>query len=167
MIKPRLLHTHLTAALPRLAQNPELLKMFVVGGNVHATATAALSWEYGYTLQLQFLDWKDHADTVIAPLLVWIKHHQYELLANPDKKGIRFNVEYLNTDCMDLVIDLDLSERVLARAHAEVAGALQLHHLDDTPPLYMPVPERWSIYIKGDKVAEWDYEASPPPVTGS
>lgn len=159
MIKPSNLRAHLTAALPELARDPERLLMFVVQGNVQAAATKALSWQYGYTLRLVFLDWTQHADAVMAPLLAWLKVHQYELLANPDRKGIRFEVEYLNTQSMDMVIDLDLTERVLARPRDGVPGALDLHHLDDTPPLHMPKDEVWTVFIQGEQVAQWHYKA--------
>lgn len=134
MIKPGNLRAHLTAALPELARDPERLLVFVVQGNVQATATRALSWQYGYTLRLVFLDWTLHADAVMAPLLAWVKVHQYDLVANPDRKGVRFEVEYLNTAAMDMVIELDLTERVLARPREGEPGALELHHLDDEIP---------------------------------
>lgn len=137
MIKPGSLRAHLTAALPELARDPERLLMFVTQGTVQATATKALSWQYSYTLRMVFLDWTQHADAVMAPLLAWLKVHQYELLANPDRKGIRFEVEYLNTQAMDMVIDLDLAERVLARPRDGVPGALDLHHLDDATPSHL------------------------------
>lgn len=159
MIKPGSLRAHLTTALPELARDPERLMMFVTQGGVQATGTAALSWQYSYTLRLVFLDWTLHADAVMAPLLAWLKIHQYDLLANPDRKGIRFEVEYLSTQAMDMVIDLDLTECVLARPRDGVPGGLDLHHLDDTPPLHMQKDELWSVFIRGEQVAQWHYSA--------
>lgn len=164
MRKPVELRRHLEAALPRVRREPDKLKMFVDGGQLHTTGTDKLAWMYGYTLQLQFLDWTDHADVVVAPLLIWLRQHQFDVVDNPDKKGIRFNAEYLDAKCMDLIIDVDLTERVLGKPHATKPGALELHHLTDTPPLHMPMQEHWELYIEGEKVAEWDYEPTDPTI---
>lgn len=132
MLKPIKLREHLTAALPRIAQNPELLKIFVLNGSVRCTATGTLSWEYSYTMQLQLLDWVEHPDAAIYPLLQWLQQHQNELLANPDRKGIRFDAEYLNASSMDLIIHLDLTERVLARPRPDAEGTVTLTHVNDS-----------------------------------
>lgn len=161
MRKPVDLRAHLAAALPDLQRDPERLVMLVSRGSVRCTATASLSWEYSYTLRLLFLDWVLHADSIMAPLLAWVKHHQNELLASPEKNGIRFEAEHLNTSAMDLVIDLDLTERVLCRPRKGVEGALDLHHIDDAPPLYLPMQERWKVFLKGEQVAEWNIPANP------
>lgn len=162
MRKPVDLRNHLSAALPDLQREPERLVMLVTKGSVNSTATAALSWEYAYTLRLLFLDWVLHADSIMAPLLAWVKHHQNELLANPSKNGIRFEAEHLNTSAMDLVIDLDLTERVLCRPREGVEGGLDLHHLNDTPPLHLPKNEHWRVFLQGVEVAQWDLPANPP-----
>ena len=36
-------------------------------------------------------------------------------------------------------------------------SAAYMEHCIDTPPLHMPMRERWEIYIREEKVAEWDY----------
>lgn len=163
MRKPIDLRQHLTAALPDLRRDPERLVMTVTGGQIQATAVPKLAWQYAYTLRMIFLDWTLHSDVIMAPLLVWVHQHQNELLANPDKKGIRFDAEYLNTESMDLVVYLDLTERVIAKELAEPLGAMELVHLDDTPPMFMPKREHWTIFIKDEKVAEWDYNMMQPP----
>lgn len=164
MLKPIKLREHLMAALPRIAHNPELLKIFVLNGSVRCTATGTLSWEYSYTMQLQLLDWVDHPDSVMAPLLTWLQVHQHDLLANPDRKGIRFDAEYLNAASMDLIIHLDLTERVIARARQDVPGGITLTHVSDTPPSYLPMQEHWELFVKGEKVAEWNFPPSHPGV---
>lgn len=162
MRKPPELRKYLESALPKAKVNPQNFKMFVAGGQLHTTGTDKLAWMYSYTLQLQFLDWKDHPDVVVAPLLIWLRQHQFDVVDNKDKKGVRFNAEYLDAKCMDLIIDVDLTERVIGRPHATQPGALELHHLDDSPPLHIPTQERWELYIEGDKVAEWDYQPNDP-----
>ncbi|WP_054074136.1 MULTISPECIES: phage tail protein [Comamonas] len=163
MRKPIDLRQHLTAALPDLQRDPERLVMTVTGGQIQATAVPKLAWQYAYTLRMIFLDWTPHSDVIMAPLLVWVHQHQNELLANPDKKGIRFEAEYLNTESMDLVVYLDLTERVIAKELAETSGAMELVHFDDTPPMFMPKPEHWKIFIQGEEVAQWSYPQNKPP----
>lgn len=162
MLKPVELRNYLERSLPMVRRDPDRLRMFVAGGHLQTTGTNKLAWMYAYTLQLQFLDWKYHADVVMAPLLIWLRQHQFDVVDNVEKKGVRFNAEYLNAQCMDLVIDVDLTERVIGKPHATTPHALELHHLDDSPPLHMPTQERWELFIKGEKVAEWNFEPNDP-----
>lgn len=174
MLKPAKLRDHLTRALPELARDPEKLVMFVTAGSIQSTLTAALSYEYGYTLRLLFLDYAGHADAVLAPLLIWLREHQSELLDNPEKraKAIRFEAEFLSTTTMDLVLELDLSERVLARVRPGQPGALNLVHVDEpahisrhTPagrlPDGEPGREHWSFWLHDTLLAEWDHDPRP------
>lgn len=158
MLKPKLLREHLVRALPDLKKDPHKLVVAVSKGQGVGTATKAVSWMYEYKLRLIFLDWTQHMDAIMAPLIVWISEHQNELLANPDKRGIRFEVDYLDATAMDIVIELDLTERALVRPSEKKQGALDIHHLTDTPPMFMPLRERWELYIQEDKVAEWEHE---------
>lgn len=162
MIKPTELRKYLEKALPKVKRDPDKLKIFVDGGRVHSTGTNKIAWMYGYTLQLQFLDWTDHADVVVAPLLIWLRQHQFDVVDNQAKQGIRFNAEYLNAKSMDLIIDIDLTERVIGKPHPNKQGALLLEHLQDSPPLDIAWQERWELYIKEDKVAEWGYQPTYP-----
>lgn len=157
MRKPLELRQHLEAALPALRHAPDKLKLFVEAGRILTSGTDKLAWMYAYTVQLQFLDWGEHPDTVIAPLLIWLRQHQFDVVDNKDKKGIRFNAEFLDAQNMDLIVDIDLTERVIGQPHPTQPGAVQLEHCIDTPPLHMPMRERWEIYIQEEKVAEWDY----------
>ncbi|MBS0501110.1 MAG: phage tail protein [Proteobacteria bacterium] len=175
MLKPASLREHLTAALPQLRRDPEKLVVFITGGGLHSTLTQSLSFEYRYTLRLLLLDYAGHADAVMAPLLIWLRTHQSDLLDNPEKraKSVRFEAEHLSTTTMDLVIEIDLSEDVLARPReGGPPGALNLIHKDEPPPQpwapWAPWPsgqpdprdklEHWEFWIHGDKVAEWDYD---------
>lgn len=162
MRKPLELRRHLETAIPGLQQDPQQLSMFIARGSIKATATKALSWQYSYRLRLCFQDWAQHADVVMAPLIAWLKFHQNELLANPDRDGIQFQAEYLDSGAMDLVIDLDLTESVIARPREGVPQGLDLIHRTDFPALYVGKPERWTVFIEGQQVAQWDYVADTP-----
>lgn len=169
MYKPNSLREHLTAALPDLQSDPHRLIVLIAGGKVRSTASGSLSWRYDYTLRLLITDWTNHADAVFAPLLVWLQEHQWDLLSNNDKNGIRFEAEYLSQHSMDLLIELDLHETVLVRERKEmtgtrnVPGAMELHHKKDAPgPMDMPMRERWSFWLKDQLLAQWDYDPRRP-----
>ena len=161
MLKPASLRAALTAALPDLARDPERLVMVIKAGNVINTGTPALSWEYRYTLSIIVLDWAGHADAIIAPLLMWAKRHQSEIFDNPERRerALRFNVDFLSTTTVDLALEIDLTEAVLARPRAGTPGALNLIHKPEPPgPLAILQAEHWEFYIRDEKVAEWDYD---------
>ena len=174
MLKPASLRDHLTNALPDLARDPEKLMMLVAEGSIQSTLTESLCYEYSYTLRLILLDFATHADAVMAPLLIWLRTHQSDLLDNPEKrsKAIRFSAEFLSTTTMDLVIELDLTERVLARPRPEQTGALNLVHVAEpahislhTPagqlPEGVPRREHWSFWLKDKLLAEWGHDPRP------
>lgn len=172
MLKPNSLRAHLTAAVPGLARDPDNLVMLVDNGCIIATGTAALSWQYRYTLSVLVLDWAGHADALIAPLLAWARRHQPDLFDNPTKReqAISFQVEMLSTSTADIHLSIDLTEDVLARQRpGEPPGALNLIHKDEPPPQpWAPWQtgqpgqadkrEHWEFWIHGAKVAEWDYD---------
>ena len=107
MRKPLELRQHLEAALPALRHAPDKLKLFVEAGRILTSGTDKLAWMYAYTVQLQFLDWGEHPDTVIAPLLIWLRQHQFDVVDNKDKKGIRFNAEFLDALNMAMALSQD------------------------------------------------------------
>ena len=161
MDKPSSLRDTLTKALPAVKKDPQKLAIFVTGGRVIHTGTDSLSFEYAYTLRALLLDYTGHADAVMAPLVWWMKQNQPEVFDNPERRAraIRFEVEYLNTKAMDLQIDLDLTESVLSRPRVDgPPGALNLIHKKEPPPqLAILQAEHWEVYLRDEKLAEWDY----------
>lgn len=159
MIKPPSLRDHLTAALPQLRRKPEDLMMFIKDGHIAATGTKALAWQWHYTVRLIFCDYGGHPDAVMGPVLVWLRAHQSELLHNPDtqKRAIRFDAEYLSSKTMDLVLELDLTEAVVARPKQDgPAGAFELHHRTQPPgPHDMPTDAVTALYLNGQQLAAW------------
>lgn len=171
MLKLPELRQHLTAAVPELARDPERLIVMASGGRIISTATPALSFEYAYTAQIFVLDFSTHADAIIVPLLAWAKRHQHELFANPERQrqGIRFNAEYLNTSSIDLAIEIDLTERVLVRERADgPPGALLAEHVPEPLPIgWIDRPEHWSLWLRDQLLAEWDFDPRHPPPAGT
>lgn len=166
MLKPASLREHLTAALPQLRRDPENLVVFITGGGLHSTLTQSLSFEYRYTLRLLLLDYAGHADAVMAPLLIWLRTHQPDLLDNPEKraKSLRFEAEHLSTTTMDLVLEIDLTERVLARPREGTPGGLNLVHISETKGDGGSTREHWSFWLQDEMLAEWDYDPRPPAI---
>lgn len=161
MLKPGSLRAHLTAALPELARDPERLVVLARAGRIITTGTAALSFEYAYTLQMIVLDYAGHADAVMVPLLAWLKRHQPELMDNPDTrdKAIRFEVEYLTPQTIDLSIEVDITERVLVRPRDRAPGGLNVIHVPEPPhPGNIEQHEHWTLWLKDELLAEWDHD---------
>lgn len=169
MLKPADLRQHLTAAVPQLARDPEKLVILAKGGRIASTGTAALAFEYAYTLQVIVLDYTGHADALIAPILIWLRRNQGELFDNPATTGraLRFDVEYLNDAAIDIAIEMDLTERVLARPRDGAGpGALNLIHPPEPANVgWIEQAERWRLYFRDDPdpIAEWTFD--PRPVT--
>ena len=161
MEKPSSLRETLTKALPAVQKDPQKLAIFITGGRIIHTGTDSLSFEYAYTLRALLLDYAGHADAVMAPLVEWMKRNQPEVFDDPAKRAraIRFEAEYLNAKAIDLQIDLELTERVIARPRANgPAGALDLiHPKEPQPPLAILQAEHWEVYLRDELLAEWEY----------
>ena len=161
MLKPGSLRAHITAAVPELARDPERLVVLARAGRVITTGTAALSFEFAYPLQVIVLDYAGHADAVLVPLLAWLKRQQPELMDNPDTrdKAIRFEVEYLTPQTIDLSIEVDLTERVLVRPREGTPGGLNVIHVPEPPhPGNIEQHEHWTLWLKDELLAEWDHD---------
>lgn len=128
MNKPESLRTHLLAAIAELKHNPERLIIYIDNGKVRCTAAVSLSFEYVYDLQIILTDYAGHPDAVMLPLLGWLRVNQSELLANLTKsaEGIKFEVDVLANDKVDMAITLPLTERVVVRRQEN--GTYDLSH---------------------------------------
>lgn len=117
MRKPAELRAAITAAVPDLKRNPEKLHLFVEEGRVVATGARTISFEYQYTLSLLVTDFAASADTITVPVLAWLRENQSDLFHNPDRRsdGFKFETDLLNHDCVDLLMRLPLSERVIVK----------------------------------------------------
>ena len=161
MYKPASLRAFLTAANPELAQDPDRLVVFIDAGNLRATYEPALSFEYAYVLNLVFTDYAGHPDAIMVPLLIWLRTHQSELLANFDNHGkVEFEADVLANDKVDLSIKIPLTERVGVKPRA--GGGYNAEHYPE-PTVEEPYfAERWQLFVNGELIASWD----PPPPPG-
>lgn len=101
--------------IPYLKDNPEKLYLFVDDGSIIATYEPSLSYEYNYSLNIIIEAFPDDQNIIFAVVLEWLKEHQPDILANPDKRatGIRFEADILNSQSANISIDLKLTERVI------------------------------------------------------
>lgn len=149
MNKPANLRAAIEAALPYLISEPDRLVMFIEGGQI-AAGLGRPSFEYRYTLTIGLLDFNQHPDTVMIPLLQWIRVNEPSLLQNPDKAkaAITFDAEILNHDSYDLKLQLKLSERVSVTIDSTTITATHLPEPDLGEVL--PPPARIQIYANGE-----------------
>lgn len=128
MNKPESLRTHLLATIGELKHNPDRLLIFIDNGKIRCTAAASLSFEYSFDLQVILTDFTGHPDSVMLPVLGWLKVNQADLLENLDKstKGIQFEADILDNSKVDLSLTLPLTERVIVRKDAD--GKATIRH---------------------------------------
>jgi hypothetical protein len=161
MLKPNSLRDHLSRAVPALKRDPDKLSLFVKEGKLVSTAAGQLSFEYRYTLNLVLLDYAEHADAVMVPLLAWLRNNQPEIAENAElrEKALRFEVEFLNAKTVDLSIEVDLTERVLVKPR-EGTTSFDVRHVGEPAHVgAMPVGERWEFFLGDEPLASWDYPA--------
>lgn len=167
MLKPHSLRAHLTAATPELRLEPDKLSIYITDGKIVAAGAASLSFVYRYTLKLVVLDYSSHADAIFVPLLAYLRTQQVEIFENPDlrERSIRFEAEYLNSETIDLSVELDLTERVIVAPGADNAApatALRydVRHAGEPAHVGVPDPGRAvEVYFEGQPLASW---AMPP-----
>lgn len=121
MNKPESLRAHLLATISELKHNPDRLLIFIDNGKIRCTAAASLSFEYSFDLQVILTDFAGHPDSVMLPLLGWLKVNQSELLENLDKAadGIKFEADLIDKSKVDMSLVLPLTERVVVRTDDE------------------------------------------------
>jgi len=130
MKKPGQLRDHLLQSVASLAANPDRLLVFVEDGSLTAVYSANLSFSYAYSLNLIVTDYGGDPDTIMLPLLQWLTRHQPELLSNPGRRGeVKFEVDVLASDLVDVSITLPLTERVIVANGSD--GELLLSRPDE------------------------------------
>jgi hypothetical protein len=162
MYKPNSLRQHLAAAIPDLQRDPDRLLVFADEGNVVATATASLSFEYRFKLNLIVTDYAGDADAIMVALIAWLKVHQLDLLANEERRkhGIAFEVDFNNHETVDISIKLDLTERVAVKTGE--AGRLDIKHLAEIQHMPAYADEFWKLYDGDTLLAEWRTPEATP-----
>lgn len=147
------LRQFLADKIPDLKRDPDSLLIFANKGKLVSTLGPSLSFEYRYQGEVILTDYNGHADTLMVPLLIWIRANQPDLLMRTadEQSGINFEAELLNHETADISITLDLSERVVVRM---VGGKSEITHVDEPPLDDLTGPTGWDMYAGGTPVAE-------------
>ncbi len=91
----------------------------------------------------------DSPDTIVVPLLVWLATNQPDLIADTERryKTLTFEAEPVDHDALDIVFNLELSERVIVRA---VPGGFECEHVDEPLLPDLDGPTAWTLYLAED-----------------
>lgn len=146
MKKLESLRKFLSDSIPELNRDADSLLVFAEKGKIISTLTPSLSFEYHYQGNLILTDYSGHADTIMVPLLVWVRTNQPDLLmpGEKDQNGIQFEAEILNHETADISITLELSERVRVQI---VDNQHVITHLDEPPLDDLTGPNPWELYV--------------------
>lgn len=134
MNKPNQLRAALVLAIPELARSPDQLLVFVRKGDIASASINSLSFEYKMTIELLITDLSAHVSSVMVPILSWCRTHQAELFDvwRRTGKGISFEAEILDDKKVDLMVTLEITERVLVALDAN--GDYLITHVAEPPP---------------------------------
>ena len=162
MQKPDSLRAHLTAYLPDLKTHPDRLAIYVESGSVRARQSLTHSFEYAYKLQVGLWDFAGNADSVMLPILDWIAREQPELLRQRDATPFTFEAELLDSDTSDILISIDLTERLVATPRADGSG-FDLEHPAE-PPVFETFLDVTNDFIQGWGGTELLAESEAPAI---
>jgi hypothetical protein len=137
MLKPDSLRAAIAAAVPELKTSPEALRIWIDKGTIRSRLTPAFNFEYRYRLNCFLKDYAGHPDTLMAPIIAWLRANQPDLLQNHDRadNAVSFEVDIVDRSLCDVLFQLELSETV--RSVARDGGGFDLVH--DEEPVYDPM----------------------------
>lgn len=136
MYKPKSLRKALTDAVPDLARNPEMMRIFIDNGKLASTLAASLSFENQYTLNVVVTDFTGDIELLLVPIQAWLRIHQADIMTTDEgrKKGFTYFADINSNDSADISISLMLTERTIVR---EDGAKL---HVESVPEPQPPEP---------------------------
>ena len=136
MYKPKSLRKALTDALPDLARNPEMMRIFIDNGKLASTLAASLSFENQYTLNVVVTDFTGDIELLLVPIQAWLRIHQADIMTTDEgrKKGFTYFADINSNDSADISISLMLTERTLVREEGDKL------HIETVPEPQPPEP---------------------------
>ncbi len=154
MYKPNSLRQHLINSNQHLRENPDKLLIFVDEGHIISSGTSSLSFQYAYRLNVIITDFGGEENSLLVPLLAWLKHHQHDLFAHPNKqdKGLRFMVDINNHQSIDLSLEIDMTESVIVKQEGNKLTATSSGDIVPTP---VYTDDYWQLYSGNNLLAEW------------
>ena len=84
MYKPKSLRKALTDAVPDLARNPEMMRIFIDNGKLASTLAASLSFENQYTLNVVVTDFTGDIELLLVPMQAWLRIHQADIITTDE-----------------------------------------------------------------------------------
>ena len=116
MYKPKSLRKALTDAVPDLARNPEMMRIFIDNGKLASTLATSLSFENQYTLNVVVTDFTGDIELLLVPIQAWLRIHQADIMTTDEgrKKGFTYFADINSNDSADISISLMLTERTLS-----------------------------------------------------
>ncbi|HHF6601660.1 TPA: phage tail protein [Haemophilus influenzae] len=156
MKKPNQLRKILEQSHPDFVKNPDRLQLYVDGGQVVATGSTSLSFEYRYTLNIIVTDFAFDIASLIVPINAYLRKNQPELFENPQirENAFKFQVDYNNNNTADISFEIQLTERVVSKKDG---NNVQIHYAKepvwDEPTHVKVYLENWdSPIFEGDTV---------------
>jgi hypothetical protein len=143
------LRQFLAEAIPELKRDADSLLVFANKGSIVSTFTQSRAFVYHYQAECIITDFQGSSDTIMIPLLEWVRINQSELLAPGREDGIKFEAEILSHNTADISITLDLNERVRVEW---INGKRVITHLDEPQLPDLSGPTGWSMSAGGELV---------------
>ena len=136
MYKPKSLRKALTDAVPDLARNPEMMRIFIDNGKLASTLAASLSFENQYTLNVVVTDFTGDIELLLVPIQAWLRIHQADIMTTDEgrKKGFTYFADINSNDSADISISLMLTERTIVREDGDKL------HVESVPEPQAPEP---------------------------
>jgi len=134
--KPASLRAAIEAAVPELATDKDRLLAFIDNGSIVCTGVESRSFEWRYTMNLIITDYAGDPNRLWLALLDWVRVNQSPLLTGPSlQEQIRFEVDILADDKVDLDIKLPLTENVVVDSDDD--GNETASPIDEPVPTWM------------------------------
>lgn len=127
------LRNHLLNSIPELQRGPDRLLTFVEDGQIEFWRGSNLSHQYLMPVKIIITDWKGSADQIVVPVLEWLSVREPGL---DPKTVLRFETEILSSDAIDLLLTVNITERVIVQNTPE--GRKITHVLPEPEPAMNP-----------------------------
>lgn len=136
MYKPKSLRKALTDAVPVLARNPEMVRIFIDNGKLASTLATSLSFENQYTLNVVVEDFTGDIELLLVSIQAWLRIHQADIMTTDEgrKKGFTYFADINDNDSVDISIFLMLTERTIVREDGDKL------HIETVPEPQPPEP---------------------------
>lgn len=154
MYKPKSLRKALTDAVPDLARNPDMMRIFIDNGKLASTLATSLSFENQYTLNVVVTDFTGDIELLLVPINAWLRIHQADIMTTDEgrKKGFTYFADINNGDSIDISISLMLTERTIVK---EQGHELHVEQAPEPQPPE-PVTRPTELYVHGELMSQWD-----------